>query len=150
MPLSCDPVRLAPFAPSCNWMHSSVAMALPERFHFNARLPDQSGTRIAVTAKEAEHLLLEKLREDKEQEPSTLGQLAGLYLRNGDQASAGLYLQKLDALGKNADPEKQARVYLGLGCLMETKLDYHAAVVCYSKALEFAPTDRYVSYFVHN
>jgi tetratricopeptide (TPR) repeat protein len=114
---------------------------------FNFTIPKQPPGK-PISAEEAEHLLLEKLKKSEGEFQDAIWDLAYFYSRTGQQPVAQKYLERFIAI--TDDPEKRAGAYLGLGQLMEQVNNYEAAISFYSQAFSLEPENTPTWYLINN
>ena len=116
------------------------------QFHFSIQ-PLPQGE--AVTFEEVEQRLLKQLEERGGECRGTLWDLVSIYSRVGKIETATGYLERIVELAGD-DVEEVAACHLSLGCQMEKKGDYHAAVAYYRAAFGMEPTKTGTWYYIHN
>ena len=100
------------------------------------------------SAEETEKLLLEELKDEKQDPESVLFHLAILYSRTNRHSMAMDCIRRL--MDRTEDPERRALYFTEMGKLMEQVRDYDSAITYYRQAYSLEPTDRELWYFVNN
>jgi tetratricopeptide (TPR) repeat protein len=119
---------------------------LPVDYSFSFQIPGPGGQKI--TAEEAEHILLERVKKQEEALGSALLDLARFYQQNGHYQIAKTIIDRVEELARG--PEEKAHCHLRLGQLAEKMDDFEAAVSYYSQAYRLEPAITDVWYFINN
>ncbi len=114
---------------------------------FSFSIPSQPQEK-RISAQEAEHLLLERLKSRESDFLNALWDLANFYSKAGRQEQSQTYLERYVA--NTDDPEKRAGCYLAFGQLMEQMRDFESAIVFYSRAFVLEPANNGTWYLIHN
>jgi tetratricopeptide (TPR) repeat protein len=101
-----------------------------------------------MSAEEAEKLLLEELKDEKQDPEGVLFHLAILYGRTNRHPLAMDCIRRV--LDRTDDPEKKALCFTKMGQFMEQVGNYDSAITYYRQAYSLEPTDRELWYFVNN
>ena len=114
---------------------------------FSFAIPSQPRG-ISISAQEAEHLLLERLKSRESDFLNALWDLAYFYSKAGRQERSQTYLERY--IASTDDLEKRAGCFLALGQSMEQMRDFESAIVFYSRAFVLEPANNGTWYLIHN
>jgi tetratricopeptide (TPR) repeat protein len=124
-------------------------MSIENDWGFRFSLPARTGDSIAkLLPEEAERLLLDRLRESKDDPRDALWQLALLSCRRHKYDLALDYLRQRMAL--DVEPDSKAATVLAMGQTMEQAGDYESAVRYYREAFALEPAHTRTWYFINN
>jgi len=122
---------------------------MKQDFDFSFSIPRMpTGPVVALSAEEAENMLLQKLAKSKAAPTRALRQLAYFYSSSQQHEKALARLRQLMDLLPN--PEDKAACVLNMGATMESAGDFAAAVRYYKEASALEPAETATWYLIHN
>jgi len=120
-----------------------------QAFDFSFSIPQPpTGPVVALSAEEAENMLLQRLEKSKSDPTDALRQLAMFYVRSGQHDKALARFRQL--LERLANLEDKAACVLNMGATMESVGDFEGAVRYYKEASALEPAQTSTWYLIHN
>lgn len=122
---------------------------MKQDFDFSFSIPrPPSGPVVALSAEEAEKMLLRELEKSKTDPIRALHRLAFFYVSSHQHEKALARLRQL--MGNLSNPEDKAACVLNMGATMERAGDFEAAARYYKEASALEPAETATWYLIHN